>query len=224
MLLRNIPKRPTGSDAFHVWAQWVHDRLLKLTFGDSPTVKVNERAHGFTFDAVVRAAATGPGGAAIQVFQVQSEQATTLTCQKWVNNAADGTNVTVQKPLELQISAQTYSQYGLKFLVNPFTFQGTTSVNKRTNQLYSAANPKPYDLYVESIMQGYIYGANNNLIWAVAIPTAMQVDNVAWQDLNVDRRGWKKESIVCTATGQTMLALVDTSCSYPVALTITNGP
>lgn len=57
-----IPKPPVGSDPFHVWAQWVHERLAKyLQFNNSPTVKVREGQRGYSFDA---APAQGGGGAA----------------------------------------------------------------------------------------------------------------------------------------------------------------
>ena len=68
MALRyRIPKRPTGSDAYSVWKQAVHDRVFKaLRFITSNTVQANEGQNGIWFEAL----GGGGNGTTIQLCAI----------------------------------------------------------------------------------------------------------------------------------------------------------
>ena len=219
MLLRNIPKRPRGSDAFHVWAQWVHDRLLKLTFGDSPTVKVNERAHGFTFDAVVRGGGGASGGTGMAVSVVQ-EFADYLKCNPVKDGEPTSDTINVAKPFWLT------QKYGITPYPGPtvglqlpdgrhYYALVAGTVNQRTDTVGLIVAKEiiwpPYQ--VGEILQAQ--QPADGIGYNIADPADKTGGNIITVDLNQAGRTWQVQvGVTCTADYQIVEA------SFPYAASI----
>jgi hypothetical protein len=114
-----LPKRPTGSDPFHVWAQWVHDQLtLRLRFNNSSTVKFNETTKGISATAAPPSApgASGATAQGVPLYPVVPFG------NYWVcNTKSDGTGnmIRVAKPLDLW---NTISQNTIEGAVWVYTY------------------------------------------------------------------------------------------------------
>jgi uncharacterized membrane protein len=168
MTPRTIPKRPTGSDDFHQWAQVVHDRVFKkLRFNNSPTVKVNEREHGFDFEAAPAGRAGSGGGVNVYQMTVVSESNDYVTCTyNCPGNALDGTSASVAKPPELRgftaTNAQAQSicpQYvagNTIFAASPIGGTGVASVTLQDVNVTPRVLASNYQMTVVSESNDYI--------------------------------------------------------------------
>jgi hypothetical protein len=107
--LRNTPKRPVGTDAFHIWCQWIDDRVKKLRFFDSNTVRVKESQVGFSFEAL------GGGGGS-------SSSSTTSTTRRLgvIQVNTDGNTLLVGG----QVVGVTITAAGTGYTVGSMTFNG----------------------------------------------------------------------------------------------------
>ena len=219
--MRDLPVDPLGDGPLPQWARQLGRFLNRYTVvGVTGALRVPQ-ANGGVVWQLPSAIAGVMAGASVSQFAVQSEQPLTITCKAWVNGAASGPDVVVNKPENLQNVAWTTNQYGLQFSWQPLVISGVTSANKRQSTIGTFAAPGT--IWNEVIYPGYT-GSTPSLIWAVQLPA--QVNGSNWIDLNIGGNGagrkWMKEVTVCVdAEGNTIaLGLVDASATYQTASAI----